>query len=280
MSESGIRCRPDWRHGRPVLQHERRRDVVERSLRHILQERKARRRERRRDPRHLDPDLSVSGTDDGFIRHTIDGANARAKVVLLQRPNRFRARIFELPRLGIEDGGLTVDFRGREIEGVAKSRVDGQAIRHLPVVLNEVLLEVRALLDVGLLKIDGKGLHLSEQEARERVAGARNAGQIAADGAEGKRSRRPWWLDHVQPLPSPVEPRLHGVAAFEPGERIGDLRDAGTEVRRRVVRRSELLIAIRRERRHRAGELRIRRDAGNVERGSRRRRQRHRATLD
>ena len=105
-------------------------------------------------------------------------------------------------------------------------------------------------------------------------------GQIAADGGEGKRSRRPWRLDHVEPLPSPVEPHLHGVAALQPGQRIGDLRDAGAEVRGRVARRSELLVAVRREGRHRVGKLRIRRDAGNVERGSRSRRQRHRAPLD
>ncbi len=97
---------------------------------------------------------------------------------------------------------------------------------------------------------------------------------------EGKRSRRPGGLDHVEPLPTPVEPHLHGVAALQPGQRIGDLGDAGAEVRGRVVRGSELLVAVRREGRHRVGKLRIRRDAGNVERGSRRRRQRHRAPLD
>src|SRR4029450_11502472 len=64
------------------------------------------------------------------------------------------------------------------------------------------------------------------------------------------------------------------------GERIGDFRDAGAEIRSRIIRGSELLVAVGGEGRHRVGKLRIRWDAGNVERGSRRRRQLHRAPLD
>src|SRR5215510_4669478 len=47
----------DTCHSRPVLQQKRRGDVVERSQRDVLQKRKVRRRERRGDARHFDPDL-------------------------------------------------------------------------------------------------------------------------------------------------------------------------------------------------------------------------------
>src|SRR6185436_20825 len=98
---------------RSPRQHERRGDVVERSLQHVLQEGKVRRRERRGDPRHLDPDLPVPRADDGLVRQAVDGADARAEVVLLERPYRLRAGIVELPRLYIEYSGLTVDLSGR-----------------------------------------------------------------------------------------------------------------------------------------------------------------------
>ena len=79
-----------------------------------------------------------------------------------------------------------------------------------------------ALLNLLLLQIDREGLHLSEQEAREGVAGIRDPWQVAADGAEDERAGRPRWLVHVEPLPAGIEPHLQGVTAFEPGQRVGD----------------------------------------------------------
>ena len=96
LSEAGIWRRTDWCDGRPVLQHERRCDVVERSLRDVLEKWKVWRREGRGNPRHLDPDLPVARTDNGPVRQAIDGAKAWTEVVLLERPYRIRARIFEL----------------------------------------------------------------------------------------------------------------------------------------------------------------------------------------
>ena len=58
----------------------------------------------------------------------------------------------------------------REIERVPQARADRQPVGHLPVVLNEVLLELRAVSNLLLLQIDREVLHLAEQEARERRA--------------------------------------------------------------------------------------------------------------
>ena len=109
---------------------------------------KRRRRERRRDAGHLDPDQAVSGADDGLVRQAIDGAEARPEVVLLERPDRIASRVLELLRLQVEDGGLAVDLRRRKIQRVAQAGIDREAIGDLPVVLDEVLLKVCALLNL------------------------------------------------------------------------------------------------------------------------------------
>ena len=98
-----------------------------------------------------------------------------------------------------------------------------------------------------------------------RVGDAR---QVAADRVERERAGRRRRLDDVQPLPPPIESHLERVAPFQPRQRIGDLGDARVEVRRRVRRRAELLVAADEKRRQRVGELRGRRDAGNAEGGS------------
>src|SRR4029077_7324823 len=85
LSDAGTGCRTDWSDGRPVLQHERRCDVVKRPERNVLQERERRRREGRGDPGHLDPDETVARADDRLVRHAVDGAYARAEVVFLER---------------------------------------------------------------------------------------------------------------------------------------------------------------------------------------------------
>src|SRR5207344_2316445 len=102
LSEAGGWRRTDWCDGWSLRQHEGRCDVVERSLRYVLQERKVRRRERRRDPRHLNPNPPVPRAEDCLVRQAVDSADARAKVVLLERAYRLRTWIVELPRLDIE----------------------------------------------------------------------------------------------------------------------------------------------------------------------------------
>src|SRR5262249_1846771 len=152
----------------------------------------------------------------------IDGAEARAEVVLLERPNRMATRILELLCLQVEDGSLAVDLCGWEIQRVPKSRIERQALGHFPVVLNEVLLDAGALLNIRLLKVAVEALDLSEREAGKRVAGFCDAGETAADRGEGERSRRPWRLHDVQSFPPPVETHLQRVAAFQPRQRIRD----------------------------------------------------------
>ena len=82
-----------------------------------------------------------------------------------------RPEIFELLRLQVEDGDLIVLFGRREVQRVAHAGVDRDAVRQPPVVLDEVLLEVRAVPDLVLLQVDRELLHLAEQEAGERRAG-------------------------------------------------------------------------------------------------------------
>src|SRR6185436_18148159 len=183
----------------------------------VLEKWKGRRGEGGGDSRHLDPDLSVPRTDDGLVGQAIDGADTRAEVVLLERPYGLLTRILELLRLQVEHGSLAIDLCRWEIQRVAQSRIERQAIGHLPVVLNEVFLNVRALLNIGLLEIDIECLHLSQQEAREGITGGRDAGEIAPDYREGERSSRPWRLDDVEPFPPPVETHLHRMSTLQPG---------------------------------------------------------------
>ena len=146
--------RRDGRDARPVSKHERRRDRIERALRRGLQERKRRRGERRRDAGHFDPDHPVAGADDRLVRESIDRAKARPEIVLLQRAHGIRPRVVELPCLQVEDGGLAIDFGRRKIQRVAQAGVQRQPIGDLPVVLDEILLEMRPLLDLRRLQID------------------------------------------------------------------------------------------------------------------------------
>ena len=101
------------------------------------------------------------------------GAQARAEVVFLQRTHRVRPRVFELLRLQVEDGRLAVDLCRGKIQRVPQARIDGEPIGDFPVVLNEVLLEVRALLNLRLLQVDRERLNLAEQKAGQRRAGIR-----------------------------------------------------------------------------------------------------------
>ena len=63
---SGVR--PSGATARTVRKRERGPNVVQRSLRHGLQEWKDRRRKRRRDARHLNPDERVPGAEHGLVR--------------------------------------------------------------------------------------------------------------------------------------------------------------------------------------------------------------------
>ncbi len=99
LTEASRRVRRDRRDARTVLQHERRRDVAQRALRDGLQERERRRRERRGDAGHLDPDQAVAGADERLVGQPIRDAETWAEVVFLQRPHRFVTRVFEQLRL-------------------------------------------------------------------------------------------------------------------------------------------------------------------------------------
>ena len=271
LAEAGRRRWRDRCHARAALQHERWRDVVQRPLGDGLQEWEGRRRERRGDTGHLDPDQAVADADERPVGQAIGDAETGTEVVLLQRPHRLVAGILEQLRLQIEDTHLPVDLGRWEVQRVAQPGRDGEAAVHLPVVLHEVLLKTGPLLDLGVLQIDGERLDLSEQEAGQRRAAVGRPWQIAPQLVERERAGRRRRLNHVQPLPPPVESCLDRVAPLHPRQRVRHLRDAGVEVRRRVDRRSEDLIAGDRERRQRIRKLRRRGNAWNVQRRARRR---------
>src|SRR4029453_3824379 len=102
---------------------------------------------------------------------------------------------------------------------VTQPGADRERVRDTPVVLDEVLLELRPLLDLVGLQIDRKALHLAEEEARELRAGIRHAGEIASQRGECERPGRRRRLNDVEPLPPPVEPRLEGMTSTHPGQR-------------------------------------------------------------
>jgi hypothetical protein len=102
------------------------RDVVQRPLRHGLEERKHRRRERRRDASLLDPDHAIAGAHDRSIGDACREAQARSEVRLVEPPRRPRvavlAEIIELLRRQVEDSALITLFSRGEVQRVANAR--------------------------------------------------------------------------------------------------------------------------------------------------------------
>ena len=90
-------------------------------------------------------------------------------------------------------------------------------------------------------------------------------GQVGEQVAEGERPRRRGRLHDVQALPAQVRAHLERVPALQPREGIGNLRDAGAEVRRRARRRSELLIPPDEKRRDRVRKPCARWNAGKAQ---------------
>ena len=132
---------------------------------------------------------------------------------------------------------------------------------------NEVLLEVRAVPDLLLLQVDREQLHLPQQKAGERRARVRGSRQIAEQVGERERPRRRGRLHDVQPLPPQVAAHLESVPALQPGERVGNLRHAGSEIRGRADRRAQLRVAGDGERRQRVRKLGVGRNAGQPQDG-------------
>ena len=193
--------------------------------------------------------MPVARADDGLVGQAVDGAEARAEVVLLERPHRLRPGILELPRLQVEDRRLAVDLGRREIQRVAQARIDRQAIGHLPVVLDEVLLKVRALLNLRLLQVDGRrSAPVRAGSSRARCRCSRRPGRslptvLKANDPVGDGGWITLSRSHRQS--SPI------FMVWRPFSQVSESaisRDAGAEVRRRVRRRAELLVAVRCER--------------------------------
>ena len=71
-----------------------------------------------------------------------------------------------------------------------------------PVVLDEVLLEMRAVPDLVLLQVDRELLDLAEEKAGERRSGVGDAREIGEQAAEGERAGGRGRLDDVQRAPT------------------------------------------------------------------------------
>ena len=79
------------------------------------------------------------------------------------------SQVLERSRVEVEDGSLVVDLRRREVQRVTQAAVHREPRRDPPVVLDEVLLEMRAVADAVVLQIDRELLDLTEKKAREGV---------------------------------------------------------------------------------------------------------------
>ena len=203
LAEARRRRRRDRRDARPALQHEGRRQVVERALRDGLQERKRRRRERRRDAR---PSRSTSGRSPS--RGWSCPSAGRTP------PRRGPKLSFFSGRTGLSPGYSSCCVCRLKTAVCPLISVDGKLSvyrspglnvrrsRHFPVVLDEVFLEVRALLDRRLLQIDRERLNLAEQEARERRARVGDVRLVAEQVAERERAGRRRRLDDVRAAPT------------------------------------------------------------------------------
>ncbi len=195
-------------------------DVVQRALRDGLQERKHRRRERRRDARHLDPHQPVADSRHGPLGQAADDAEAGSEIELVKLARGTRltvpAQKLELLRLQVEDRGLVVLFGGRKVQRVSHAGVDGHAVGHAPVVLDEVLLEMGPVANLLLLQVDRELLNLAQEKARERRAGIGGAGKVGEQVAERERARRRWRLDHVEALPAQVRSHLQRMSSLQP----------------------------------------------------------------
>src|SRR5260370_2559564 len=97
-----------------------------------LDERERRRRERRRDARHLDPDQSIARAEDCPVVQPEDSAEPRSEVVFPQRPHGLRARVLEQPGLQVEYGCLTADLPRRKIQRVPQAGIQGEPAGQLP----------------------------------------------------------------------------------------------------------------------------------------------------
>src|SRR5262245_6182784 len=150
-------------------------------------------------------------------------------------------KVLELLRLKIEDRPLVVGLRRREVQRVAQPGVDGEARRHLEIVLREEFEDTGARVNDVLLQVDREVADLTEQVARQGVSGlsGKHAARgrvtrLGADGvcspariAEGSgeiedaRGRRR--LQNVQPLNPVIDAEFHRVPRVLPSHRVKDL---------------------------------------------------------
>ena len=176
-----------------------------------------------------------------MIRRAIGESDAWPEVTAFEFTGRMRE--VEDLRVQVENRPLVVLFGGREIERISDAEIQRQPWRELPIIPRESLGNVRARLDHVLLNVDREGVHLAQQQGRQRVAAASDSGGIAARSGEGKRSCGIRWIEHIERLTTDVNPKLERVATAHQREGVEVFGDRGRKVGIRSSRGSDLLQA-------------------------------------
>ena len=149
--------------------------------------------------------------------------------------------IVELLGGEVEDGALVCLFDGGEVEGVAGAEVEGETVGDLPVILEEVLLDLVAGADLAGLEIDLEGIDLAEKKTCDGVAAVGDPLLIRTSGGEGEGAGGIRRGDGVELVPAEVDACTDGVAAAGEDDGVEKLPDSGLEPGRRCWRGAELL---------------------------------------
>ena len=120
-------------------------------------------------PGLFEPNQPIAGANHPGISDPISKPDARTEVATFQFARRMRE--IENLRVQVKYGGVVVDFGRREIQRIARSYVQCETVRDLPVVTGEKLCDVctllkRLILDVKLRHSLGRA---KETRARFRL---------------------------------------------------------------------------------------------------------------
>src|SRR6266481_822315 len=203
LPQASIRREGNGRNGRFTGKNKRGVNVIEGLLGYCLQKRELRRSKWSGDSGLLDPNQTVARADDRLILKQIGQPYARSKIKLVQLAGCIRkailAKEIEFLRLQIENCSLVVRFFGGKIQRVAHACIHREPARGLPVVLNEVFLNMGTRPDGFGLQVDLKRLDLTQQKTGygiSRCGGRGRAGRIIGEKlVELKLARRirRWW---------------------------------------------------------------------------------------
>ena len=141
----------------------------------------------------------------GRVRQT----DAGAEVATLE----LARRVWEIEHLcaEIEDRALIVRFRGRKVERVSCTDVQGETRRNPPVVSKEDFGNMGTRLYRISLNVDVECIDLPQQERGEWVAASVDSRVVASGCSEGERPRGIGRIENVQGLAADVETEFDRV---------------------------------------------------------------------